>query len=167
MRKLVIGLSTALIVLSLLIYYGFAWLKAMHETETIQLGDFNELHAYAGTNTWWIPEFMPPTAHEIYEKHNTDHNTGILALGFEPSTFTVSTNAFAEINQSEWSSIAPSWIVWRGKQFPKRLVAGEFDRLAPAGFQIVSQVRSPSNGPPARWYAAINSSQGIMYAWHE
>src|SRR5690349_11621504 len=70
----------------------------------------------------WLPEFLPPSATNIREKHNFDYNRGIIAFEFTPSDFGAFATLLREVPPKEYQEIRPFWLYKRESWFPKVIV---------------------------------------------
>lgn len=118
----------------------------------------------------WLPDFLPLSATNIHEKHNSEQNTVIASFSFDPATdlAAVLRNA-EELPASAMPAVRPPRIGGKERWFPEAIFAGKLHQLAPPGFRLW-RIRYKAMVGKANvlkiWHLAINEKAGVCYLWY-
>lgn len=140
------------------------------ETEPKHFMSYQAAEASGIIKLGWLPDFLPTSATEIYEKHNFDYNTGIITFTAEPSDLKELSLKVKPVPPERLVKIAPSWLYTSEPWFPKEIVKGSFESMQNKGFTIFAW----GEGAPEKivnqkiqtWYVAISTNTNRCYAWH-
>jgi hypothetical protein len=131
------------------------------ETDLRHFATKRELKAFAGTNDWWMPTFLPESARSIRLKFHGDYSTTRVAGKFSPLEASTLLSRISDVPESQWDGIVPHW---GSRVLPRRLMRGDFASFTRDGYRIAS-VRGQSHAKRP-WFVAVNIDHGTIYAWN-
>lgn len=118
----------------------------------------------------WLPD-LPPTAYNIWEKHDVSHNTVIGAFSFDPSQAVQILRNGEEVSKDYLKTVRPSVICKVETWFPKAVTDGKWEELSPTGFVLYRVPKKQPNGIShvrnvnRYWYFLVHPKAGICYLW--
>jgi hypothetical protein len=121
----------------------------------------------------FLSPILPPSAHEIHEKFNSDYNTSVYSFKFSPSECDKLISLFdiLETGKQELPKF-PSWALPE-RWLPSYVRLGQVDKLSSRGYilytskyPVYKNVLYSTNRNRLIWYAAVNCSSGEAYAWN-
>jgi len=76
-------LSTILIA-ALVVLLGAVWFVEYSETSESQFQTYRELKESELISKWWVPAFIPKSAHDIHERHRVDASDVNVVFRYQP-----------------------------------------------------------------------------------
>jgi hypothetical protein len=158
-------LSSVGVVLIVLLNQDF-----FQETDVKEYKDRTLAEISGAISDGWLPDFLPQSAFDIYEKHNWDYNRGIIAFKFRTAEFKSLASLLIPLSAEKLAGCNPSWLYKNEKWFPKCIVDGKWDRLQEEGFKFyglgLEHNERIKDRKIQQWFLAINPEKGITYVWY-
>jgi len=112
--------------------------RRVNETQARKFHDAADLREHAGTNDWWIPDFLPRSGRSITYKVNLDYMSGIFLIHFDPAEVKSFEARLSDVSNAEWADVAPRWVYSSAGVFPKEIIRGDLHSLKEWGFRVAS-----------------------------
>lgn len=165
-----------LVILVFLAFGGYLLLYSVdppwaYETQTHFFRSLTEARElYEGG---WLPDDLPRTTTDLYEKHDMSDNTGMIALRFAPEDFQDWATNLTEIPNARIDTVVTRWLPTSEQWFEKAIRKRKFNYLIRNGFRIyeydwdvTAKSATPTMKSIAKVYFVIHPTKGIAYIWH-
>ncbi len=137
------------------------------ETKPVFLRDLSE--AADLIRRGWIPDILPSSASNIYEKHNFEDGAVMVAFSFDPAEFTKWTALSNEVSPDRFEAVDTDWMPTPEPWFTNAIAKRQFGALYQGGFRLYEVKYRPEWRKKAvmtNYWVLVHPERGIAYLWN-
>ena len=134
------------------------------ELPTMSYATWQEVLKDGAIARGWIPQFLPTSSTNIWERHDIDTNAGVVCFFASSSELELLTTQLNYQPTARLDEVG-SWVAgWWPANLPKGNLGDLVNR---DGFKLYQKPEGQSQtGTNGDWYFVINQAKGVGLGWH-